>query len=57
MLSHPELRVLFCNLSSTVIDARAKSTVEKYAGGCKRFDKWTENIVKFLVFYFVQKYM
>jgi hypothetical protein len=40
-----------------VIDARAKSTVEKYAGGFKRFDKWTENIVKFLVFYFVQKYM
>jgi hypothetical protein len=25
-----------------VIDARAKSTVEKYAGGFRRFDKWTE---------------
>jgi hypothetical protein len=25
-----------------VIDARAKSTVEKYPGGYKRFAKWTE---------------
>jgi hypothetical protein len=25
-----------------VIDARAKSTIEKYAGGFKRFAKWTE---------------
>lgn len=42
MPSHPELRVLFCNLSSTVIDARTKSRVEKYAGGYKRFDKRNE---------------
>ena len=34
--------MLVCNLSSTVIDARAKSTVEKYAGEYKRFAKWTE---------------
>ena len=34
--------MLFYNLSSTVIDAQAKSTIEKYAGGFKRFAKWTE---------------
>jgi hypothetical protein len=29
-----------------VIDARAKSTVRKYAGGYKSFAKWTEKYSK-----------
>ncbi|CAG2237876.1 unnamed protein product [Mytilus edulis] len=41
-IKHPELKSLFNSLSSTIIDARAKSTVEKYAGYFKRFVKWTE---------------
>ncbi|CAC5403190.1 MYLIP [Mytilus coruscus] len=41
-IKHPEFRSLFNSLSSTIIDARAKSTVEKYAGYFKRFVKWTD---------------
>ncbi|VDI70689.1 Hypothetical predicted protein [Mytilus galloprovincialis] len=41
-IKHPELKSLFNSLSSTILDARAKSTVEKYAGYFKRFVKWTE---------------
>ncbi|CAG2244135.1 unnamed protein product [Mytilus edulis] len=41
-IKHPELKALFNSLSSTILDARAKSTVEKYAGYFKRFVKWTE---------------
>ena len=41
-IKHPELKSLFNSLSSTILDARAKSTVEKYAGYFKKFVKWTE---------------
>ncbi|CAC5385290.1 unnamed protein product [Mytilus coruscus] len=41
-VAHPELRLLLHNLPTTVIDARAKSTVDKFIGGFKRFAKWTE---------------
>lgn len=41
-MAHPELRLLLHNLPTTVTDARAKSTVDKYSGGFKRFAKWTE---------------
>ncbi|CAG2235155.1 unnamed protein product [Mytilus edulis] len=41
-VAHPELRLLLHNLPTTVTDARAKSTVDKYSGGFKRFAKWTE---------------
>ncbi|CAC5402668.1 unnamed protein product [Mytilus coruscus] len=41
-IKHPELRSLFNSLSSTILDAPAKSTVEKYAGYFKRFVKWAE---------------
>ncbi|CAG2249866.1 unnamed protein product [Mytilus edulis] len=41
-VAHPELRLLLHNLPTTVTDARAKSTVDKYSGGFKRFAIWTE---------------
>ncbi|CAC5382734.1 unnamed protein product [Mytilus coruscus] len=41
-VAHPELRLLLHNLPTTVTDPRAKSTVDKYSCGFKRFAKWTE---------------
>ncbi|CAG2246541.1 unnamed protein product [Mytilus edulis] len=41
-VAHPELRLLLHNLPTTVTDARAKPTLDKYSGVFKRFAKWTE---------------
>ncbi|CAG2246534.1 unnamed protein product [Mytilus edulis] len=41
-VAHPELRLLLHNLPTTVTDAKAKSTLDKYSGVFKRFAKWTE---------------
>ncbi|CAG2202882.1 unnamed protein product [Mytilus edulis] len=53
-VAHPELRLLLHNLPTTVTDARAKSTVDKYSGGFKRFAKWTEKYHYFVAEHIVQ---
>ena len=40
---HPDLKTLFVNLNSTIVNARAKITVMKYIGAFKIFMSWAEN--------------
>ena len=40
---HPDLKILFVNLNSTIVNSRAKNTVMKYIGAFKRFMSWAEN--------------
>ncbi|CAG2235130.1 unnamed protein product [Mytilus edulis] len=56
-IKHPELKALFNSLSSTILDARAKSTVEKYADILKDSLNGLKNTLKLNVYYPVKNYM
>jgi len=40
---HPDLKTLFVNLNSTIVNSRAKNTVMKYIGAFKKIMFWAEN--------------
>ena len=43
---NPDLKKLFVNLNSTIVNSRAKNTVMKYIAAFKRFMSWAENYSK-----------
>jgi hypothetical protein len=42
-VKHQDLKTLFNNLHSTIINSRPKNTVSKYVGSFKRYMSWAEN--------------